>query len=272
MAGFPMTKRTVPLALALLLAALATAALISYVRGVENRALDGAASVGVFVAKDSIPAGMRGEDAISRGLVQREAVPKRIVADGAVGSLDAIKGRVAAATIFRGEQIVGGRFVLPSELTGVLPIPAGRQAFAAEVDVPNGVGGFIQPGSRVSVLARLDIFASQAVGIRGLIGGQSVNLRATGEEKVTQVKYLLQDVGVLAVGSRVANVAAQPEEDKAEQVAPSSNKVLLTLAVSPRQAEQLAFAMFEGEVWFTLLPQGAKPVVTSGRTAANAFK
>lgn len=243
MAGISMGRRSTVLLVAGLLAALATAALISYVRGIEDRAFDGARTVGVFVAKAPIPAGTSGDEVASRGLVGREAVPVKVRVDGAIGSLREIRGKVAVVNVLPGEQLIGARFVTPGRASGVLPIPQGRQAMSVEVGVPPGVAGFMQPGNRVSVIAKV------------AVGGES------------RAQFLLQDVPVLAVGRRVV-AAAQGEDDQVAQ----TDRALITLAVRPADAEKLAFALFEGEIYFTLLPPGQKPARTPGRTSGNVYR
>lgn len=244
-------KRTGGLLFAVLLAALATAALISYVRGVEGRAFRGAETVSVYVARDTIPAGMSIDEAVSRGAVTQTTIPRKVVADGAVASLDQLRGQVAAVTIVRGEQIVATRFSTADQLGSTLPIPVNHQAMAVEVETPPGVAGFILPGAQVSVIAHL-----------------STTGRGGSDEDRAQ--FLLQGVQVLSVGQRVATVAAG-EREKAKEPE-TLDRVLLTLAVTPAQAEKLAFAIWEGDVYFTLLPQGQKPVKTPGRTSASVFK
>jgi pilus assembly protein CpaB len=252
-----MSKRTVGLSVALLLAALATLILVSYVSGLEDRAYSGVETVSVFVAKETIPAGTTGDSAISKGLIAKESVPRKVRAESAVGSLEELRGKVAAVTILKGEQIVSARFVLPGQAKGVLPIPVDRQAMSVEVGIPSGVAGFVQPGDRISVIAQLEL---PKTGLR------------TGQANEPRVQYLLQAVEVLAVGPRVVVFGGEGSGDKgAQQTQQQQNRVLLTLALTPAQAEKLAFALFQGEVYFTLLPEGQKPVTTPGRTIQNAF-
>jgi hypothetical protein len=46
---------------------------------------------------------------------------------------------------------------------------------------------------------------------------------------------------------------------------------LLTLALTPGQAEQLVFASLNGQLHFTLLPEGSQPANTPGRNITNLF-
>lgn len=247
-----MGKRMGSLLLAVVLASLATAALISYVHALENRAFSGTETVEVFVAKDSIPAGTSADAAVQRAAITTTTVPRKVVAEGAIASLDEIRGKVAAVTIVPGEQIVSSRFVELSAVGSGLQIPAGRQAMAVELALPPGVAGYVQPGAHVSVIAHLSTAST---------GGTAA-----------RTQFLLQDVPVLAVGQMVARAAEGGSREAARQASAAQDKALLTLAVSPADAEKLAYAIFEGDIYFTLLPPDQKPVRTSGRTGATVFR
>lgn len=240
---------------ALILAAVATLSLFSYVRGVEAKAVEGSQSVEAFVAKDVIPAGTTGQDAITQGLVVRQPIPRRVIPDSAIHALSEIQGKVAAVSILKGEQILSDRFVPPTQNQGAsgLAIPADRQAMTIQVANPPGVGGFIQPASRVSVIVKVD--APQP-----------------------QVQFLLQDIQVLAVGQRVATpIAAKSPDPKATPTSggigaqAGDQQVVVTLAVTPVEAEKLAYGVMSGQIYLTLVPPDQKPQTTPGRTPGNLF-
>lgn len=246
-----LSRRGVSLIVALLLAAFATAAWVSYVRSIEKRAIDGNATVQIYVAGDAIPAGTTAEQADEKKLFVKTGVPKRLVAESAVTELPQLRGTVASVTIQKGEQILRTRFTSPEQAARLLQIPPGLQAMSVEVAAPPGVAGFVQPHDRVSVIAKVAPQNTDPI-----------------------VRFLLQDVEVLAVGSRTS--AAAPASGSREAARESAepqpaDRMLLTLAVSPYQAEQLAFAVLEGQVYFTLLPPGSKATGTPGRTAGNVF-
>lgn len=256
MAGRSLSRRTIALVVAVVLAGVAAASLASYVRGIERRALRGQEPVDVFVAKDIIPQGVTGDTAISRGLIERATVPRKVAAEDAIRTLEEIKGKVADVTILKGEQIVAPRFVAPSEVRGTtLVVPANRHAMSVAVDIPPGVAGFIQPGDHVSMIAQITIQP----------GGQSGT-------SIDISRFVVQDVEVLAVGQRVLTTTTTGEEGQPQATTTvSQSQVLLTLALTPAQAEKLALVLFKGQVYFTLLPPGQKPVTTPGRTASNLF-
>lgn len=269
MSAISIHKRTAALVLAVLLAALATMALISYVRGLETKAFAGVETVTAFIAKENIPADTPADAALSSGLIAKTSIPRKVLADGAISNLEQIRGQVAATTIFKGEQIVAGRFAAAADLAGLLPIPAGRQAVTVQTDLPPAVGGFVQPGDHVSVIAKVEVSGTEAARVNSSLPERSsaVSSSATG---VTVVHFLLQDVPVLAVGQDVAGAPAAKDGDAKADA--SQSQVMLTLAVSPADAERIAYAVMEGQIYFTLLPKGQDAAKTSGRSKANLFR
>jgi pilus assembly protein CpaB len=229
--------RSMALVAALALSAFGTFALVSYVKGIEASTRKGEKLVHSFIAKDFIPAGTDGETAISDGLVAREEVPQRLLPEDAIQSLDEIQNRVAKVDILKGEQILSARFVKSSETEGIVAIPAGRQAMSVEVESPPGVAGFVRPNARVSIIAQLT-------------------------EPRPRAEFVLQDVQVLAIGQGALDGAGATTAD-------TQGKVLLTLAVTPSEAEKLAFAVSQGEVYFTLLPPDQEALASENTSSSS---
>jgi pilus assembly protein CpaB len=254
-AAVSMSRRTVALVLAVALAALATIALISYVRGLEDKAFEGSETVDVFVAKDAIAAGVSGDTASQQGLVERRTVPAKVRPEGAIGSLDQISGRVAAVQVFKDEIIVQQRFVVPGAATkGVLPIPPGKQAISIAVAGAPAVAGFVQPGDQVSLIVQAPVF------------------RAAAGQPTTITRYLLQNLDVIAVGTRIVSAGLAPSQGQAgQQQAADAAAGIFTFAVTPAQAEQLVTAALNTQLYFTLLPENSPPANTPGRNIANLF-
>jgi pilus assembly protein CpaB len=252
-----MSRRTVALVVSVILAAVAAVALLSYVDSLKDEAFKGAKTVEVFVAKETIPVGTTGEAAAS-GLIERTTIPQKVVAEGAISTLDQLKGKVAGVTILKGEQIVAPRFVTPGQVRGQLPIPNGKVAMSVQVGIPPGVANFVQVGSHISILASLSVPKK---------GGGA---QAASEQRV---QYLLQDVEVLQVGQRTITVT---QGQQGAQTTQSEGQVLATLALTPAQAEKLGYAILvggTGNLYFTLLPENEhRSTGTPGRTKDNAFK
>lgn len=120
-----------------------------------------------------------------------------------------------------------GEFLLPSKLApekagSGLPslIPPGMRAVSVRVNDVVSVAGFVQPGSRVDVL----------------LTGTS----ATGAER--QATTVLTNVAVIAVGKNLERAAG------GEAVAAP----VITLLVSPDDAQKLALAVLEGRIQLAL--------------------
>ena len=255
-------RRSLALILALLLAAVASMALVSYVRGVEARALEDVEQVEVLVARAPVPAGTTVEDASTQGLVARQTVARKLAPEGAVGSLEQIEGRVAAVDLVPGETLVSARFVQPSQARGLLDIPEGRHAMSVEVGVPPGVAGFIEAGDIVSLIAALETPGAPA--------GAPLPGEQPGSAEGVRVAYLLHNVPVLSVGQRI--VTTNQEQADGSQVQQSQERVLMTLALTPNDAEKLAYAIFEGNLYVTLVPPEQEAPTTPGRTRDTIWR
>ena len=257
MARLPAAGKTVAVILALILAGAATFAIFTYVRGIEQRAFEDAELVEVFVAQDTIAAGLPAESASEAGLIARSTAPRATVPDGAITSLDQITGLVTEDRILADEVIVRGRWVDPAQVTGVFDIPEGFEALSVEVGVPPGVAGFVRPGDRVSLIATVEES-----------GVVETDEDGTTVEEPGEVlsQYLLQGIEVLSVGQRV--VTEEGEDGVQEQ----SGRVLLTVALEPEDAERMVFAIQNALLYFTLLPEDAEPAETPGRTLTDLFE
>jgi Flp pilus assembly protein CpaB len=245
-----MSRRTTALVASVVLAALATIVIFSWVRGIEDRALGDAQPVEVYVAKDVIPQGVSGDSAISQGLIEQTTVPAKVRPPDAIATLEDIQGKVAAVTVQPQEVILASRFVAPGQAGGALAIPKDRVAIAIEVDVPPGVGGFIRQGDHLSAIGHVTLPAQ------------------AGRDEVQRSKFVVQNVEVLAVGRRVITTTEEGTEESTQQL---ENRVLVTVAVTHAQAERFVYLVNEGTIYFTLLPQGGGTVPTAGRTARNIF-
>jgi pilus assembly protein CpaB len=257
----PSAGKTVAVVVALLLALAATVAIFLYVRGVEEQAFEDAELVEVLVAQGPIEPGTTGEGASEAGLIARESAPRVNVPPGAVTSVDQIEGLVALDSILTGEIILRDRWGTTAEVSVALDIPEGFEAVAVEVAVPPGVAGYVAAGTQVSILATVESPVDEdAVPVEPDEEDAALEEEAPVVEVRTQ--YLLQGVDVLAVGQR----QLQTEEQEG-----TVSSVLMTLAVEPEDAERLVFAVANGSLYFTLLPEDAEPVETPGRTFGDLF-
>src|ERR1041385_5121337 len=103
-----MSRRAIALIVAVVLAAVATVALVSYVQSAHNKRIGTA--VTAFVAKEDIPIGTDAATIISRGLIETKTVDKGVVPVGAIGSLQDIQGKNTVVPIYQNEIILAARF------------------------------------------------------------------------------------------------------------------------------------------------------------------
>jgi pilus assembly protein CpaB len=138
---------------------------------------------------------------------------------GVYRELKEVEGKVARASLLRGEILLEGRFVDQgngSTLAAV--VEQNMRAVSVRVDDVVGVAGFLLPGNRVDVLGSRDISNQEA-----------------------QTETILQNVRVLAVDQTAASEKNEPVVVRA-----------VTLEVTPAQAEILVKWKEQGSIQLTL--------------------
>ena len=257
-------RRSVIVAVALVLGVVAGGAAYAFLHNVQQRAYNGAKLADVYVASGTIPKGATGAAAVGAGLITKSEIPAKFRPAGTVTDLATIQAQVATADIPTGQVVVGGLFASPSAVAGTAAqsIPKGDVALTVSVDPVHGVAGLPQPGDQV------DILVSLAHG--------------------TQEAFLYQNVPVLAVGSALANRPTQATATAATSGTPSGGQAaasapapapssnLVTFAVSPDAALRIAFAQEGGGgvdgIYLALVPPGNAPAaVPPPINAANVI-
>lgn len=135
------------------------------------------------------------------------------------------------------------RKLAPLEAGGGLPptITEGMRALSVKVNEVIGVAGYVVPGTRVDVI---------------------VTLSNRGGQNDSMTRVVVSDVEVLTAGTRM-----DQEKARDGQAIPAS---VVTLLVTPEDAEKIALASSEGSIMLTLRnPLDRAPTETLGvRTAA----
>jgi pilus assembly protein CpaB len=244
-----MSRRTVLLIVALVLAALATVLIYLWVSGINDRALEGQEPVEVLVVTQSVAAGTTGTSASNAGSFELTELPRDAVAEGALSSIDPIANQIALAPLFAGEQVLAQKFGPPtSSATAV--IPEGKFGMSINLGDPERVAAFLRPGSEVGVF------------LTGAADG-------TGQPAT---RVLLPKVQVVATGSTttLTRTTTDSEGTQTEEQLPVA---LLTLAVDQKEAEKLIFGQTQGQLYFGLLTD-TSPEITkdAGTNAGNLFQ
>lgn len=233
------SRRTLVIAAAIVLGALAAGSAFAYLRGADSRAFKGAQLVQVFVVRAEIPKGLPGEQALA-DRISAERMPRKFVPGNALVDPGSIKGKVSLTALSPNTVLVDGQFVDPrtAQVTFSQRIPAGHVAITVSVDQVRGVAGLLVPGDRVNIL---------------VADGQSQRL-------------LYQNVLVIAIGS---TAAPAPGDTQAVQ---NPGSGLITFAVPPDAAQRIAFAATQtGGLYLTLVPPDNQPVTLPPTNAGNLF-
>ncbi len=186
----------------------------------------------ILVAAADIAQGL----VIDQNSVNTKIVPNQFVQPGAVTSFDRIAGMIVIAPISKGEQITLSKLSYQRTGEGLASItPAGKRAISIPVDSISSVGGMIRPGDYVDLIAMLNIPVSTAEG-----------------KQVVQntVLPLFQNVLVLAVGQEISSGVTGGEgryKKATREVSP-----LITLALSPQEANLVAFVQEQGRIRLVL--------------------
>lgn len=242
-----MGRRTILLIVAALIAALGSAMVFLYVRGVDDRATEAQAPVEVLKAVAQINPGETLDQAQAAGKLELGPVPRAQVLTGAVNSIEGIGTQVALSTIYPNEQIIAGKFGSPGDQE-VLTMPDGNIAISVTLSDTGRVAGFVVPGDEVAIFLNGDIG-----------GGQ------------TGVRLLLPRVKVIAVGTTtvISTTTTNPQGAQTTEQLP---RTLFTLAVSQEEAEKIMLASTTGELSFGYLNDKSEVRPGPGTTNANLFR
>jgi pilus assembly protein CpaB len=243
-----MRRRFLALLAALLLAAFGAVVLFQYVQGADARARAGEVVVPVYVVSAAVPAGTDA-GAVENSVTLAE-VPERLVADGAVGSVDAfaqMAGMVTTTDLLPGDQLVSGRFADPAVLLspGQVLAPAGTQEVSLTLELQRAVDGQLVAGDRVGVFLTLP-----------------VDDPATGQPQAGTT-LLLNDVLV----TRVSGGTSSGGIGDTGQAA-----VGVTLAMTPAEAAGVISGMVQNGIWLSLQTAGTAAdtsVTTTSSTGAD---
>jgi len=239
-----MHSRVLAILIAVVLALVATAAMVVYVNGADRRAISGQQPVYVLRAKRPIPAGTSGEDAENRDMIERVPVPRSSLVDGTVRAPGQLDQRYAEVDIAKGEQLLLERWVGAEDVGGrrLLQIKEGHQAVSIGVDLVRQVAGFVTPGDRVGVVVTMPL--------------------GEGGDKT---QYVLRDAQVLAVAATaLTRSSAQGTNGRVNQGKGSQTLTAVTLSVDDRDVKKVIFAAEKGSIYLTLLPPTADEAAQKG--------
>jgi pilus assembly protein CpaB len=141
---------------------------------------------------------------------------------GAIGDPKAVINRGLLTAVLENEPITVNKVAAANEGTGLSPvIPRGMRALAVRVNDVIGVAGFVVPGSRVDLV---------------------VTMRQTNG---SMTRTAASNVQVLTAGTR-------QDQGKPDDGKKPNQSTVVTLMVTPQDAERIALAQSEGEIMLVL--------------------
>jgi len=255
-------RRVIGIVASIALVGVGTLLLVGYVSGAEERALAGEELVGVLVVDQAIEVGAAVEDIADA--VRFEQVPVKVRVEGAVDGLEDLAGLVTTSGLLPGEQITTSRFADPASLLVHQSVerPPGTVQVTVSLSPERAVGGRLVPGDTVAVIASFDPFDVTFIEPGEVIDGggagsegSPIYVGSTGDDESAGLQtpnstHLILH-GILVTNVQVEQLPPAPAEGRdadAPDLAPTGN-LLITMAVTPADAEKIVFTAEHGFLW-----------------------
>jgi pilus assembly protein CpaB len=213
------TRLVTVLAIALAAASLASFAVY---RALSANAAGAAVpqTIDTLVAAQPIPAGTM----ITRDHVKVVSWPAHSRLSDSLSNASDVVDRGAIVSIALNEPITPAKLAAAGAGAGLPPtIPPGMRAMSVRVNEVVGVAGFVVPGTRVDVLVTFD----------------------AGTRSETMARVVVSNAQVLTAGTRF-------DQEKARKDGTPIPTSVVTLLVTPEDAERIALASAEGRITLTL--------------------
>ena len=227
------TRTFIVMGVALVAATVASLSVYRAIRRIPVRQVEVAHDYVVLAARP-IPLGTR----LAASDVKRVGWPSSSPLQGGFPRIEDVVGRGVITDVGANEPLTEAKLAPKEAGAGLSPaIPPGMRAISVKVNEVIGVAGFVVPGTRVDVVVTI---------------GQR-------EDSVSRV--IVSNVQVLTAGTKM-------DQDQAKDGKPMPSTVV-TLLVTPTDAERIALASAEGSIMLTLRnPMDASPTETKGTRLA----
>lgn len=234
------TRTVIVLAVATVVAAIASFGVYTAIQSIPERRVEIATKHAV-VAASEMPIGTL----LTRDSVKLVAWPAETPLQGGFSNVDDVVDRGLIAGVVENEPLSESKLAAKEAGAGLPPsITPGMRAISVKVNEVIGVAGFVVPGTRVDVVTIIQRDESR-------------------EDTISRV--VVSNVQVLSAGTRY-----DQEEPKKDGKAIRSTVV--TLMVSPVDAERVALAQAEGQLMLTLRnPLDVEPSDTPGVRKSALF-
>ena len=245
-----MRSRGLVVGIALVLAIAAAAAVILYTNKVKKDAAVGGDQVSVVVSTQDIPANTA-LNTLSADTFKTVPVPRSVEVAGAVTSTLQLTDQITSGLILANEQIPVSR-LSGGSTQGVssIGVTKGNVGVTLKLDGAAGGDGVIHAGDHITVYANYTgATLSAGLNLKGVIQGKPLPANASSQSVPvpTFTAALIPSVKVLRVQNPVADASGQID---------TGASILLTLDLTPQDAENLVYAQQNASVWVGLLAPG----------------
>ena len=210
------TRTLVVLVVAVLTASAASYAVYRAIASIPARTVEVPTSFAVVAAKPMSMGTM-----VTRASIKLVPWPSQTPMAGGFSDIDAVVDRGLLTSVVENEPLSENKLAPKQAGAGLPPsIPPGMRAMSVKVDEVVGVAGFVVPGTHVDVMVILP------------------------QKDDSVARVVATNVGVLTAGTR-----SDQENAKEGKSTPST---VITLLVSPDDAERIALAQVEGRLMLSL--------------------
>jgi pilus assembly protein CpaB len=255
-----MKSRLIAAGIAVVLAAVGTVVVLTYVRGADARAMSGLDTVEVLVAAEPIAEGTLSTDLTN--LVASKELPANAVLANRITSIDQLAGDVALVALEPGEQLLGSKFGPPATTNPhELTIPPKFQQVTVLLELQRALGGRIEAGDTV---------------------GMFLSVTGTKKTHLTAQKVLVTRVeraaatGATASGQQPSSPNASGTDPAAPTAEPPpsslTESLLVTVATTAAISEKIVFAAEFGSIWLSDEPPTADTSGTQVVDGTLVFK
>lgn len=171
--------------------------------------------------------------------VKLVAWPASSPVTGGYSKLEEVTNRGLISSVSENEPLTSTKLAAPEAGAGLSPtIVAGMRAISVKVNEVIGVAGFVVPGTRVDLVVTIS------------------------DREASQSRVVVTNVQVLTAGTKY-------DQEQAKDGKPVQTGVV-TLLVTPDDAERIALASSQGSIMLTLRnPLDTAPTVTNGTRMAS---
>lgn len=179
--------------------------------------------VKVLVAAKQIPA----RTIVEKDMITYEEIPESPLTTKIAQKEEEVLGKVTTSAITQGEVLYKEKFQEKGAQAGLsFIVPPGKRAITIQVNNVTGVAGLLKPGDFVDVISTFEVPQTQV----------------EGEQKppVSMSITSLQNAQILALDTLTEALPSPPPSPAtAQQPSPPPSYTLVTLAISPQDAEKI---------------------------------